>query len=105
MKLKNIVLVIKDQGPLKRFLHNLFKGNLKGIISEYSHINKSTGKLKVKYNTKTAATNAAAIMSKKTGKYFSNYKCLHCDGYHIGKNKGSNNWDPHDPKVKEVRKP
>ena len=38
------------------------------------------------YNTKASATKAAAAMMKKTGNYFSNYKCVFCDGYHIGKN-------------------
>lgn len=39
------------------------------------------------YNTKASATKAAESMSKKHGVWFSNYKCLHCDGYHIGKNR------------------
>ena len=33
-------------------------------------------------------------MMRKKGVYFSNYKCVWCDGYHIGKNnenKGPNN--------------
>ena len=38
------------------------------------------------YNTKASAERAAASMMKKTGNYFSNYKCMYCDGYHIGKN-------------------
>lgn len=98
MRVKNILRVIQDQGPLKRFVRNLLKGNLKGIISIYSHINRSNNTPKVVYNTKATAEKAACQMKRKTGNYFSNYKCLHCDGYHIGKNKGNNNWDPKDPK-------
>jgi len=26
-------------------------------------------------------------MSKKHGVHFSNYKCIFCDGYHLGKNR------------------
>lgn len=99
MKIRNVWLAIKDQGPWKRFLRNLFKGNLKGLIHIHSHINRSNFTPKVVYNTKASAEKAAVSMKKKTGNYFSNYKCLHCDGYHIGKNQGNNNWDPKDPKV------
>ena len=28
-----------------------------------------------------------AAMTKKYGTHFSTYKCLFCDGYHIGKNR------------------
>lgn len=38
------------------------------------------------YNTIKSAKRSAEAMSKKTGKHFSYYKCLFCDGYHIGKN-------------------
>lgn len=85
MKIRNIYLVIKDQGPPKRFVKNLFKGHLMGITSGRSHVNAS-GKPKVMYNTKATAIKSAASMAKKTGNYFSNYKCLYCNGYHIGKN-------------------
>jgi hypothetical protein len=33
------------------------------------------------------AKKAADAMSKKRGAHFSYYKCLFCDGYHIGKNR------------------
>lgn len=39
------------------------------------------------YNTKETAIKSANAMSKKNGVYFSNYKCIFCDGYHIGKNR------------------
>ena len=39
------------------------------------------------YNTETTARKAAKSMSKKYDKHFSVYKCIYCDGFHIGKNK------------------
>lgn len=90
MKLKNILLVIKDQGPFTRFIRNFFiTRNAWGLFSINSHMSKSTGKLKVKYNTKESAMKAAKAMTEKHGVWFSNYKCLHCDGYHLGKNRNS----------------
>jgi hypothetical protein len=86
VKLRNIFLVLKDQGPPRRFFRNLFKGHLIGILNQRSHLTES-GTPKVKYNTKKTAEKSARAMSKKRGDiHFSNYKCLYCDGYHIGKN-------------------
>jgi hypothetical protein len=85
MKLKNIVLAIKDQMPISRFFKNLWKGHLIGLIDRRSHYT-SSGSPKVTYNTKATAIKSAAAMMKKNGTYYSNYKCLYCDGYHIGRN-------------------
>jgi len=85
MKLRNIFLALKDQMPISRFFRNLRKGHLIGLFSKRSHENAS-GKPKISYSSKAAATKAAAAMMKKRGAYFSNYKCVWCDGYHIGKN-------------------
>ena len=88
MKLKNIILVIKDQMPLKRFIRNFFiTRNAWGLFHINSHVRASTGESKVMYNTKAGGDKAAASMTKKHGKHFSSYKCLHCDGYHLGKNR------------------
>jgi hypothetical protein len=88
MKLRNIVLALKEQGPLKRFIRNFFiTRNAWGLFHKNSHINQRTGKDKVSYGTKASAIKAATAMSKKNGTYFSNYKCMFCDGYHIGKNR------------------
>lgn len=70
--------------PLKRLLRNIFRGHLLGLLHIRSH-QTHEGKPKVMYNTKATAIKSAASMSKKTGNYFSNYKCIYCDGYHIGK--------------------
>lgn len=86
MKLRNIILALKDQGPLSRFLRNLRKGHVLGLFDKRSHC-RADGKPKVMYNTKASATKAAETMTKKRGVWFSNYKCLFCDGYHLGKNR------------------
>ena len=85
MKLRNIFLALKDQMPISRFFRNLRKGHLIGLFSKRSHEN-ADGKPKISYGSKASATKAAAAMMKKRGAYFSNYKCVWCDGYHIGKN-------------------
>jgi hypothetical protein len=86
MKLKNIILAFKDQLPWRRLLKNFWKGHIRGIIHKRSHF-RDDGKPKVMYNTKESAKKSAEAMSKKKGVHFSNYKCLHCDGYHLGKNR------------------
>lgn len=86
MKLKNIYLGIKDQLPISRLVKNIWSGNVFGLFSEFSHLNKS-GKPKVMYNTKETAIKSALAMQKKNNVYYSNYKCLFCDGYHIGRNR------------------
>lgn len=89
-KLRNIVLVIKDQMPINRFIRNFFiSRNAWGLFHENSHVSFSSGKPKVMYNTKKSAEKASKAMAKKRGVHFSNYKCLHCDGYHVGKNRDS----------------
>lgn len=85
MKIRNIILAIKDQLPVTRLLRNIWKGHLIGLCSQRSHFTAS-GNPKVTYNTKATATKSAAAMMKKNGTYYSNYKCLFCDGYHIGRN-------------------
>ena len=71
--------------PLSRFFRNLRKGHLIGLFSKRSHEN-ADGKPKIQYGSKVSAMKAAEAMMKKRDAYFSNYKCVHCDGYHIGKN-------------------
>jgi len=88
MKLKNLILALRDQGPLKRFLRNfLVTRNAWGLFHKNSHFRGDTGQPKVKYNTKKTALKSAEAMSKKRGVHFSTYKCVWCDGYHIGRNR------------------
>jgi len=91
IKIKNVVLAFKDQLPLKRFLRNFFiTRNAWGMFSKYSHYRKDNV-AKNSFPTKESAIKAANAMSKKHNVYFSNYKCIYCDGYHIGKNRSSVN--------------
>lgn len=88
IKLKNIYLALKGQLPLKRAFRNFFiTGNAWGMFSKNSHIRQSNGQPKVTYNTYTSALKAADKMSEKHGVHFSVYKCIFCDGFHIGKNR------------------
>lgn len=87
VKIRNLYLGIKDQLPLSRLIKNIRTGNVFGLFSKYSHYNKQ-GCEKVKYNTKETAIKSADAMGKKNHCYYSNYKCIFCDGYHIGRNRG-----------------
>ena len=88
MKLKNVILGIKDQLPLARLIRNIKSGNVFGLFSVRSHVNHD-GKPKIAYGSKQSAMKAAEAMAKKKGTYFSNYKCIFCDGYHLGRNRTS----------------
>lgn len=88
IKPKNLILGLKNQLPLKRAFKNFFiTRNAWGMFSLNSHINQSTKEPKIAYSSKESAQKSALKMEKKTGKHFSVYKCIFCDGYHIGKNK------------------
>ena len=87
MKLKNLYLALKHQLPFKRAFRNFFiTGNAWGMFSKYSHINKNNNP-KVKYNSIESAKKAAISIEKKNSVHYSVYKCVYCDGYHIGRNK------------------
>lgn len=85
-KIKYFFLALYDQGPFKRFCRNLYKGHIFGLFSKRSHFTEK-GKSKVRYNTNKGASRAAEAMGKKHDKHFSTYRCMHCGGYHIGKNR------------------
>lgn len=88
MKIRNIFHALRGQLPLKRFWRNFFvNGNGWGLFSINSHINKKTGKAKVEYNSLESARKAAESLSRKYGCDVSAYKCMFCDGYHIGNNR------------------
>lgn len=85
---KNFKIWFMDQYERKTWFRNFFiTGNAWGAFSINSHMNQHTGKLKVMYNTKETALKSAEAMGKKHNTHFSAYKCLFCDGYHIGKNR------------------
>ena len=88
IKWKNFKIWFSDQVKRKVWFRNFFiTRNAWGAFSINSHINQHNGKEKVMYNTVEGAKKAADAMSKKRGAHFSYYKCLFCDGYHIGKNR------------------
>ena len=87
MKIKNLLIALKYQLPLKRAFRNFFiTRNAWGMFSKYSHENKN-GKSKVMYNTYESAFKASKSMEKKYNFHYSVYKCIFCDGFHIGKNR------------------
>jgi hypothetical protein len=87
IRLRNLALGLKDQLPIKRAFRNFFiTGNAWGLFSKRSHL-RDDGTPKVMYNTRQSADRAAASMKKKHGKHFSVYKCIYCDGFHLGKNR------------------
>lgn len=88
IKWRNFWLWFSDQVKRRRVIINFFiTRNAWGAFSLNSHINQHTGQPKVMYNTISSAQKSAEAMSKKHNTHFSYYKCLFCDGYHIGKNK------------------
>ena len=88
IKWKNLKIWFKDQLKRKVWFKNFFiTGNAWGAFSINSHISQRSGEPKVMYKTVEGAKKAAESMSKKRGVHFSYYKCLFCDGYHVGKNR------------------
>ena len=88
MKLKNLILGILDQGPPKRAFRNFFiTGNAWGLFHINSHVRQDNQKSKVMYNTKASALKSAEALEKKRECHFSVYKCIYCDGYHLGRNR------------------
>lgn len=89
IQLKNLIHGIKHQMPISRFLKNyIITRNGWGLFSKYSHINKN-GKCKIMYNTLKSAQKGSIQMEKKYGYHYSVYKCIYCNGFHLGKNKSS----------------
>lgn len=87
IQIRNLYLGLKGQLPWKRAFRNFFiTGNAWGLFSKRSHL-REDGSAKVMYRTEKSANRAAIEMEKKTKKHFSKYKCIFCDGYHIGKNR------------------
>ncbi len=95
IKFKNLWLWFKDQVKRKNFFRSMFiTRNAWGAFSINSHINQHTHEPKITYSLKSAQK-AAEKMSKKVSEkegrdiHFSYYKCLFCDGYHVGKNRNN----------------
>lgn len=85
MTLKNILSALRGQLPWRRFFNNFFiNGNGWGLFSIHSHVNRKTGRPKVAYPSLEAANKSAESLRRKYGGKISAYKCMFCDGYHIG---------------------
>ena len=88
IKWRNFWIWFKDQMKRKTWFRNFFiTGNAWGAFSVNSHINQHTGEPKITYNHLETALKSAEKMGQKNNTHFSAYKCLYCDGYHIGKNR------------------
>jgi hypothetical protein len=85
MKMCYILPALRDQLPLSRLWRTIRSGNIKGLLHRRSCMTHH-GMPKVRYGSKASAQKAAKNMGEKTGYYFSNYRCFHCGGFHIGKN-------------------
>lgn len=86
IKLRNVWIWLKElhqRGTLFRAF--FITRNAFGSFHINSHINQSTSLPKICYNHESSAKKSAEAMTKKKGEYFSYYKCLFCNGYHIGK--------------------
>ena len=95
IKFKNFWIWFKDQCKRKAVFRNFFvTRNAWGAFSINSHINQHSNQPKVMFNTVEGARKAAEKMGKKHNTHFSYYKCLFCDGYHIGKNRSNNGSKP-----------
>ena len=73
IQLKNLILALKSQLPLKRAFKNFFiTGNAWGLFSINSHVNQTSGKEKIAYGSQESAAKAAASMEKKyyKGEFF-----------------------------------
>ena len=90
MKLKNVYLALKDQMPFQRLVKNVLSGDILGLLHKRSHWTHQ-GTEKISYSEKSARK-AALRMSEKKGVHFSVFKCLYCDGYHIGKHVKDQEW-------------
>ena len=92
IKIKNLYKALKEQGPFKRVFRNfIITGNAWGMFHKNSHYRADTGQPKITYNTKQTAEKIAKIIENKNNVHYSIYKCIFCDGYHLGRNKFNKN--------------
>lgn len=88
MKLKNLLLALKYQLPLSRAFRNfVITRNAWGMFHKNSHMAAYSGKPKIMYGSIASAEKASKAMETKYGGVFKPYKCVFCDGFHIGKNR------------------
>lgn len=81
MRIKNLIAAIKYQ-PLKEWF---VTGNAWGIFSKNSHVSQRSGEEKICFPTESSALKAAVSLNRKNGtESMVCYKCVFCDGWHIG---------------------
>ena len=84
--LRNIFIAILAQGPFLRFCRNIFNGKLLGLFHKRSHF-RDNGESKIAFTTKKKAEKSAIRMERIKGIHFSVFKCVFCNGWHIGANR------------------
>lgn len=84
INIKFLILALKDQLPIRRMIHNLRTGNIFGLFHKRSHYRHDDTE-KQGYSKRSSSERAKESMQKKTGKYFSVYRCIFCGNYYIGK--------------------
>ena len=88
IKFRNFRIWFADQIKRRVWFRTFFiTRNAWGAFSINSHINQHTHQPRISYSTIEKAQKAADKMYQKHITHFSYYKCLFCDGYHIGKNR------------------
>ena len=87
MKFRNLFLALKYQLPLSRAFRNFFiTRNARGMFSKNSHTKNDVPK--ISYSSLQKAEKACKAMERKFPESkFRPYKCIFCDGFHIGKNR------------------
>lgn len=87
IKLKNLIWAMREQGPLKRIYKNFcVTRNGCGLFHKRSHLTHA-GNPKIMYNTRKTAQKSASNLEKKRDGHLSVYKCIYCDGFHLGRNR------------------
>lgn len=82
MKIHNLVKAIRDQ-PLIEWRN----GNAFGIFSQRSHFTSSGTRKRTLFNKGDADRVAELMMKRCPDAVFASYKCIFCDGYHVGRNR------------------
>lgn len=91
IKAINILKALKSELPLKKILYKLFisqeiQATIKMRLHIRSHINFNQMN-KIYYDNIDKANDRAKLLSNWNKKNFVAYKCLFCNGFHIGENK------------------
>lgn len=94
---RNVLLWLADQ-----LTHpsTLFQRRSWGVFSVYAHVRQSDRKPKNISDTKERALTTAHFMAEKYAGKYSVYKCVYCDGWHVGKESQSTSQSQEKEKAK-----